>query len=388
MKGTFNRTVVLAALAALGLGGLAKASPLVTLSVLGSSTGTAGSYTSSLTGIAPGTTLYYEVVAQFAAANTSNTNTAKKPNGSTDSINSLPTFTLADNGGLFLSSNLPSTWSGGSGASAGNNGTPAGVVSSWSGSAASVTAIRVIASPGNFVSADSQVVLLTGQFTTAAGTTGITASTDGTTYSGSIKLAASPQAITTASETSTDHLVGYAGLSVSGAAAIVSLVGTAPSGYGNSLGDLHITGANTQYTPDIATFAGTTGGYVQVHSFSPATDKEIYALDVLGATPAQITEILTDVNAVSGLKASTTWTDIGPDARNPLAPLFPADGGTLVYIGADTGVAAAPYLGVNLANDSALSGVTFSGIAVVPEPASLALFGVSAAGLLIRRRRR
>jgi hypothetical protein len=189
---------------------------MVNVSVLGSLTGGAGTYTSSLNNVSPGTTIFIEVEAQAAPTTNTNANTGKQTNGTTDSIQSLPTFTLSDSSGngAFLSSSLTAgVWNQGSGASVGNNGTPSVVVSSWTGNADSIAEIRAIASPGIFINDDTPTVLLTGRFTVGSHTV-ISAATDGAIYGGSIELSGSPVGISSTTETSGDPLVGYTALSV------------------------------------------------------------------------------------------------------------------------------------------------------------------------------
>jgi hypothetical protein len=135
------------------------------------------------------------------------------------------------------------------------------------------------------------------------------------------------------------------------------------------------------------TFAATTSGYVSVSAFSPATDPEIYALDVDGASSTQLQDLLTDITSsgVSGVTDSLSWSGIN-SGPNPLAGIF-TDGGTPLYVSVAPGIAADPFLGFNLSNDSALSGVTISGVAAVPEPVSAGILGLGGLMFLARRRR-
>jgi hypothetical protein len=50
-------------------------------------------------------------------------------------------------------------------------------------------------------------------------------------------------------------------------------------------------------------------------------------------------------------------------------------------------LASSPILGFNLANDPALSGVSISGVAAVPEPVSASILGLGGLFFLARRRR-
>jgi hypothetical protein len=206
MKFNLKFPFVVAAMAAIVVSGSASASSLVNLQLLAKPSGS-GSYSSSLSGIAPGTTLDFEVVGQYAAAGTTNSNTAKVPNGSLDSINSLPIFALQDtDGGQFLSSSLNSTFAQGTGASAGT-----GLNSN------TLSGVRVIGANGVFTNADAQLVFLTGTFITGSSTSGISFLRD-TTSSGSLKIAGtgatSIVGINTATETSADPLVSHASLAL------------------------------------------------------------------------------------------------------------------------------------------------------------------------------
>ncbi len=359
--------------------GTAMASPLLNLQVEASTTGVAGSYSSNLSAApASGSTLFYEVFAQFAASGTTNTNTTKTPNGTTDSLVALPNFTLSATTGTFATSVLQSSFGTGSGASAGTTGT----------SAIDIRAIEL----GVTDNADTPLPVVSGTLTVGSTFTGIAASTDiPVVNAGSFKPSGNLVAISSASETSADPILHYSAFTVGTVAPspIISLSSTAPTAYGSNKGPITISGKNGSYAPGAVTYAAATSAYAQIMSFNPSTDKQIYALDVhdTGNLTADESQIVSDITA-AGFTASTSWATISGSstAPNVLAPLF-TDGGTPIYISA-TGTSATPFLGINFGNDSALSTVTFTGIAAVPEPASVGIFLMTLPLVLARRRRR
>jgi autotransporter-associated beta strand protein len=175
----------------------AQASPLFNIEVLGS-TSQDGTYSSTLPSVAPGTTIYFKVVGQSAAANTTNANTTFEPNGTSDSITSLPTFAISDGNGTFDSSSLGAL-DGGTGANAGTTGSN------------SLT-IRAIA--GSRVADDSQLVIDSGSFTTGSANAVVTPVdllTIGGTVSGSIAPAGHPIFVYS-SETSSAPYLSFAPL--------------------------------------------------------------------------------------------------------------------------------------------------------------------------------
>lgn len=195
MKFRTKATLATAALAAFVACGSAKAAPIVGLTIEVSTTGTVGSYSDTVpTNLSPGN-LYYEVVAQFATTGTTNTNTGTKtPNGSTDSIVTLPNVTLAvDSGSTFQSSTLEN-----------NFGTASSAVAGTPGS--STLTFRA-GETGYTEYADSPLVLDQGTLTIDSAFTGITGSEQGVN-GGSIRIAGSPSSISTATETSDDPIVG------------------------------------------------------------------------------------------------------------------------------------------------------------------------------------
>jgi hypothetical protein len=200
MKLNLKNSLAIAALVATAWSGSVKAAPLLTLTVEASTTQN-GTYSSTLTTApAGGSTLFFEVFALSAPAATGNTNTAKTPNGTTDSLIALPNFTLATSSdSKFTASTLQSNFNTGSGQSAGTTG----------GSTIDIRAIE----QGFTENDDSQLLVVSGTITVGATFTGITASTDRpVANAGSMKLSNSPQAITDTSESSTDPLLGYTAL--------------------------------------------------------------------------------------------------------------------------------------------------------------------------------
>jgi autotransporter-associated beta strand protein len=208
--------LALAALAGLLSAGLANAAPLVDLQILGSTSGTAGTYGSVVPAGTPGSQIYYEVVAQSAPSGTTNTNTnttaGKTPNGKTDSFSSIPYITLSGLGsgtGTFASSAIASRVSGGVSQDPGTSGSSS---LNFRISTAFFDGIN-----GN-VNDDSQMLLLSGTYTVGTGPSSISGSYDSgsATPSGSIRLAGSLQSITAATETTSgDPILGYTPLTFS-----------------------------------------------------------------------------------------------------------------------------------------------------------------------------
>ena len=185
-----------------GAAGVASASPLLTLQIEGSYTGAPGTYSSSLVvSEQPDQTIYYEVNAIFNKGAT-NSNTANSPNGTSDSIDSLPSFQLTAGGDWKLSN---ATMQNGFG-----NGTGAGVTQP---NGASTAVIRAVNSPGVYMNADSPLTIETGQLT--SGTTTVQ-QVLGAYYanSGLTKVSGNLASITGATESSADPILSYSPLTV------------------------------------------------------------------------------------------------------------------------------------------------------------------------------
>ena len=188
-----------------GLAGVASAGPLLTLQIEGSYTGAPGTYSSTLVGLAlPGQTIYYEVNAIFNDG-ASNSNTANSPNGTSDGIDSLPSFKLTAPSDSTLSN---ATMQNGFG-----NGTGAGVTQP---NGANTAVIRAVNSPGMYVSADSPLTLESGQLTLGT-SSGFPQRLLGAYYanSGLTKVSGSLTSITSTTEGSSDPIMAYTPLSVS-----------------------------------------------------------------------------------------------------------------------------------------------------------------------------
>ena len=201
-----KRRVLSAGLLAMSLGGaagVASASPLLTLQIEGSYTGAPGTYSSALFGgPLPGQTIYYEVNAIFNNGAT-NSNTANSPNGTSDSIDSLPSFQLTANSGSILSNGAMQNGFGG--------GTGAGVTQP---NGTNTAVIRAVNSPGLYLNADSPLTIETGQLTVGTDTTSGIPHLLGAYYanSGLTKVSGGLASITGTTESSNDPIMAYSAL--------------------------------------------------------------------------------------------------------------------------------------------------------------------------------
>src|SRR5579859_5327965 len=100
MEGKCKKLVVAVIAGLATAGGVANADPLVDLQILGSKTGAAGSYTSSLSGLSASQTVFVEVLGQLAPIGTANplhskTITSISSTANVDGINGVA-FNLID----------------------------------------------------------------------------------------------------------------------------------------------------------------------------------------------------------------------------------------------------------------------------------------------------
>lgn len=173
--------------------------------------------------------------------------------------------------------------------------------------------------------------------------------------------------------------------------AVVSLTSAAPTSYGTSSGTLTVAGSNGKYTLNQITGLTDVTNYVEAAGWNPATDEEVYGLDVLvNGNAANAAQLATLVNAIGGDGLATASSGVTASATDPLgAAAFPSQYNLfLSYAGG--GPSSPDFLGVDLSsgNDSNLAGYSFSAVAAVPEPMTIGLMAVGAVGLMARRNRR
>jgi len=196
--------------------------------------------------------------------------------------------------------------------------------------------------------------------------------------------------------------------------AIVALAATANSNYGTTITNgtgvsqgtftppsantLTLTGGSGKYNiaqvTGISTNAGAAVGNVNVSGWNPASDPEIFGVDVkvngTNASPSQLATLIAAIGG-AGVPASTGVVASTVDPTGVLAALDTATTSYNLFLTfAAGGPGAADNLNLDLstANDAGLQGYTFSAVSVVPEPVSLGLLAIGGLGLMSRRTRR
>jgi hypothetical protein len=161
---------------------------------------------------------------------------------------------------------------------------------------------------------------------------------------------------------------------------------------------LTVVGSNSLYhvaqATGIKSSTGTAGNptaYIEANGFNPATDQEIYALDVIQSTGAQATT--TQLNTlVSDINSSTAYGSNATIATTSLTGSDPFASNYNLFLTFSSPPSADNYLAFDLTNDpnyaTTLAGLKISAIAVVPEPKQLGLFALASVGVLTSRRRR
>jgi len=215
-----------------------------------------------------------------------------------------------------------------------------------------------------------------------AGTTGAQTGYNNVHFSGSDTAVAMQQLVI---------VIGSSGGSTGHA--IVSLTAAAPVSYGSSVGSIAMQGSHAAYAPQAVTGLNNGSGYLSVSNWNPATDVELFGVDVqVGGQQASAGQLATLINAINGsdgkvAASSGVTASLTPPSPNPFGGIYNL---FLTDAGGVPGGGSADALGLDLSsgNDSLLSGYTFAAVSVVPEPMSLGLLALGGVGLMTRRNRR
>jgi hypothetical protein len=164
----------------------------------------------------------------------------------------------------------------------------------------------------------------------------------------------------------------------------LSLTNSAP-GVGTLIANVTMTGSHTLGYP-LQSFAVTgaaqTAGYLAVTGFNPATDVEIYGLDVSGET--SLSQLISDLQAQ--VNAGATVVGTAGAAPGTAGALLAAAGDQIEVTFANSTDTA--YFSYNFGSYTTNGTVLVSQVSVIPEPTTIGLLAATGFGLLGRRRRK
>jgi hypothetical protein len=163
---------------------------------------------------------------------------------------------------------------------------------------------------------------------------------------------------------------------------IISLTTSTPSTYGSALNGLTVNGSSAAgYAVTSETITATNKAYAPVTwNVAPTSGTEAYALKL--SSSSEDTNLIADINAQSATDGGIVASAVGGIYSTPFSgyDIVITEPGSI-------NTSALTNLGFDLSQTTDGSGITVTGVAAVPEPATAAGLVIGAAGLLLGRRK-